>query len=212
MRLFVYAPCGTAVTRGGRVFGVGFDNVLLAARGGDESAWTRLYLDLAPVITGYLKGHRCPQPEDVASETLLQVVRDLQRFDGDESAFRSWVFTVAHHRMIDAHRHHSVRPCDPTDGQILEAALPVESWEEHAVAHLGVAELEHLLEATSRDQREVLLLRYVADLSLHEAAEVLGKEYNTVKALHRRGINALRAHIAGAAYPSTRSRALTTSG
>lgn len=194
------------------MFGECFDKVLLAARRGDESAWTRLYLDLAPVITGYLKGQRCPQPEDVTSETLLQVVRDLERFDGNEPKFRSWVFTLAHHRMIDAHRHRWVRPCDPIETQLLEAALPPESWEEYAVAHMGVAELEFLLEAVSRDQHDVLLLRYVADLSLHEAAEVLGKEYNAVKALHRRGINALREHVAETAYPSTGSRALTTSG
>lgn len=194
------------------MFGEGFDNVLIAARRGDESAWTRLYLDLAPVITGYLRGHRCPQPEDVTSETLLQVVRDLRRFEGDESKFRSWVFTLAHHRMIDAHRHHFARPFDPTDADVLAAALPSESWEQHTVDHMGSAEVDLLLEATSRDQRDVLLLRYVADLSLHEVAEVLGKEYNAVKALHRRGMNALRAHIDGNAYPSSRLQALTTSG
>jgi DNA-directed RNA polymerase specialized sigma24 family protein len=55
-----------------------------AARRGDETAWTRLYLDLAPTLTGYLRGRGCPTPEDVTSETLLQVVRDLCRFDGDE--------------------------------------------------------------------------------------------------------------------------------
>jgi RNA polymerase sigma factor (sigma-70 family) len=64
-----------------------------------------------------------------------------------------------------------------------------------------VVELEPLLRACTPDQRDVLLLRYVADLSLQQVAEVLGKEYNAVKAVHRRALNALRTHLVGAAYP-----------
>jgi RNA polymerase sigma factor (sigma-70 family) len=194
------------------VFGQGFDRVLAAARRGDETAWTELYLDLAPVLTGYLIGQGSPVAEDIASETLLQVVRDLRRFQGDEVAFRSWVFTIAHHRLIDAVRQAAVRPSDAVEPQVLERHGPVATFEDDAIGHLGPAELEHLLVATTPDQRDVLLLRYVADLSLHEVAEVLGKEYNAVKALHRRAMDALRAHIGAGAYPGRRPRALTSSG
>ncbi len=198
------------------MFGDGFDRVLAAARGGDEAAWTRLYLDLAPVITGYLRGHGCRTAEDVTSETLLQVVRDLHRFDGGESAFRSWVFTIAHHRMIDATRHGQARPSDPAEPEELEAALPGQDFEEAAIAELGSSELDPLLAGATPDQRDVLLLRYVADLTLHEVAEVLDKRYDAVKALHRRGLDALRAHIAadtGRRVSPRRARGtLTTSG
>lgn len=194
------------------MFGEGFDHLLAAARRGDEAAWTKLYLDLAPVLTGYLAGQRCPTPEDVTAETLLQVVRDIDRFTGDESKFRSWVFTIAHHRMIDERRKLQARPSDPTRHDLLEDRGPTETFEDEAIANLGPAELEHLLRATSPDQRDVLLLRYVADLSLHDAAEVLGKQYNAVKALHRRGLDALRAHVASDAYPAQGARTLSPSG
>ena len=194
------------------MFGEGFDKLLAAARRGDEAAWTKLYLDLAPVLTGYLAGQRCPGPEDVTAETLLQLVRDIDRFRGDESAFRSWVFTIAHHRMIDERRKQWARPADATDNQLLEDRGPTENFEDEAIANLGPAELEHLLRATTPGQRDVLLLRYVADLSLHEAARVLGKDYNAVKALHRRGLDALRAHVASEEYPVRPARTLSPSG
>ena len=194
------------------MFGQGFERVLASARRGDESAWTALYLDLAPVLTGYLNGQRCPNAEDVASETLLQVVRDLHRFDGDETAFRSWVFTIAHHRLIDARRHLSARPADATEDEVLERHSRAESFEDMAIAALGSSELEHLLQAATPAQRDVLLLRYVADLTLHEVAEVIGKDYNTTKALHRRAMDALRAHIDTGAYPDRGRAALTRSG
>ena len=194
------------------MFGDGFERVLAAARRGDEAAWTRLYLDLAPVLTGYLAGQGCASPEDITSETLLQVVRDLHRFDGEESSFRSWVFTIAHHRMIDEVRRVKARPADATEEEQLDRHAPSHSFEDAAVGNLGPAELEYLLAATTPDQRDVMLLRYVADLTLHEVAEVLGKEYNAVKALHRRALDALRAHVDSDAYPRVARRALSSSG
>lgn len=191
------------------MFGEGFERLLAAARRGDESAWTRLYLDLAPVLTGYLRGRGARNAEDVTSETLLQVVRDLHRFDGDESAFRSWVFTIAHHRMIDDARREHARPADSTETAELDRHAPSHTFEDETVANLGGHQLEYLLRATTPDQRDVLLLRYVADLTLHEAAAVLGKEYNAVKALHRRGVDALRAHVHSTAYPGESHRALS---
>ena len=205
-------PRSSKLEEGGTLFGEGFERTLASARRGDAAAWTALYLDLAPVLNGYLHGQRCPSAEDVTSETLLQVVRDLHRFDGDETAFRSWVFTIAHHRLIDARRHAAARPSDATEDQILERHSGTESFEEVAIASLGSSELEHLLAVATPAQRDVLLLRYVADLTLHEVAEVIGKDYNTTKALHRRAMDALRAHIAAGAYPTRGRAALTRSG
>ena len=187
------------------MIGEGFERLLHAARRGDEGAWTRLYLELAPVLTGYLIGQGCKDAEDVTSETLLQVVRDLHRFDGSESKFRSWVFTIAHHRLIDHVRRSKSRPSEATEDRELDRQGPTDSFEDRTIANLGPAELEHLLRACTTDQRDVLLLRYVADLSLHDAAEVLGKEYNAVKALHRRGLDALREHLAPAERSSVSS-------
>jgi RNA polymerase sigma-70 factor (ECF subfamily) len=52
-----------------------------------------------------------------------------------------------------------------------------------------------LLERISPDQSEVLLLRIVADLSVDETAAVVGKSYEAVKALQRRGLAALRRQL-----------------
>lgn len=192
------------------MFGQGFDFILRHARQGDPQAWRALDGEFRPVIRGYLRGQGCPNPDDVTQETMLQVVRDLHRFEGDEARFRSWVFTIAHHRMVDARRSHASRRSDPTDSEVIEHALPAAApSEDIAVGNATTRELAVLLEAVTEDQRDVLMLRYVADLSLHEVAAALGKEYGAVKALHRRGLEALRAHLAGAEYPSRGDVALT---
>jgi DNA-directed RNA polymerase specialized sigma24 family protein len=47
-----------------------------------EWAWTRIYDELAPKIVGYLCAHGAADPEDVAGEVFLQVVRGLPDFRG----------------------------------------------------------------------------------------------------------------------------------
>ena len=89
-----------------------FTSLLESARQGSEAAWQELYDGLAPVVLGYLRANSAPDPEDVLSEVFLQVARDIATFDGEEKGFRSWVFTIAHHRLIDARRHSARRPVD----------------------------------------------------------------------------------------------------
>ena len=194
------------------MIGEGFEACWQQHAAGRSAAWRRFYLELQPALVGYLRGRGCASPEDVASETLLQVVRDLRSFTGTEANFRSWVFSIAHHRMIDAARRDSV-PGPPTaaETEVLEACLAPHPHRRGGADNLGGAELEHLLAACTTDQRDVLLLCYVADLRLHQAAEVLGKEYNAVKATHRRAISALRARLDGVEYPRRGRRSLTSS-
>ena len=81
-----------------------FASVLEAAQAGAEWAWSRLYRDLAGPVLGYLRTRGAAEPEDLVGEVFLQVARNLGTFDGDYRSFRSWVFTVAHHRVVDERR------------------------------------------------------------------------------------------------------------
>jgi RNA polymerase sigma-70 factor (ECF subfamily) len=172
--------------------------LLEGARGGDEGAWAEIYGELAPGVLGYLRGSRAPDPEDTMSEAFLQVARDLHRFDGDWPHFRSWVFTVAHHRLLDAKRHTSRRPVDPV-AEPPEPHRPGDGDDaaDEALARIGEEEVERVLAKLSRDQRAVLLLRIVGDLSLDQVAEALGKRTGAIKQLQRRGLAAVQRELEG---------------
>jgi RNA polymerase sigma factor (sigma-70 family) len=64
--------------------------------------------------------------------------------------------------------------------------------EAEAIARLAQERVQALLGRLSADQRDVLVLRVLADLSVDETAAVLGKSYEAVKALQRRGLASLR--------------------
>jgi RNA polymerase sigma factor (sigma-70 family) len=171
-----------------------FTSLLEAAREGNEAAWQDLYNSLAPAILGYLRANSAPDPEDVLGEVFLQVARDIARFDGEEPGFRSWVFTIAHHRLIDARRHSARRPVELSP-EPPEPGGHADDAADEALAKIGTDEVQRVLSVLSEDQRAVLLLRVIGDLSIEDVAKAVGKRPGAVKALQRRGLAAVKREL-----------------
>ena len=174
------------------MIGPGFDPVLDAAKAGAEWAWSALYNDLAGQILGYLRAQGASEPEDRLGDVFLQLARNISTFEGTEEAFRSWVFMIAHHRVIDERRRRFRRRELPTDDNLDDVADPERSAEEEAGDLLSAAEIHDLLQVLSGAQRDVLTLRIIAGLTIPEIAVILKKRPGAVKALQRRGLDALR--------------------
>jgi RNA polymerase sigma-70 factor (ECF subfamily) len=159
--------------------------------GGDPVDAAEVYRTLAPQVLGYLRGQRVVDPEDLLGEVFLQVSRDLHRFEGDRDDLRRWVFTIARHRAIDGHRRRERRP---------EVLVADRLDHEHAAAGLEDPVDEDLVEALTtltHEQREVVLLRFVADLSLEQVAGVTGRSVGAVKAMQHRALEQLRTRLDG---------------
>lgn len=155
---------------------------------------TRIYDDLASAVTGYLRLRGAPEPDDAASEVFLGVFRNLGSFSGGEDKFRSWVFTIAHRRLLDERRRAARTPrIDPLP-EVLPA-LPGGDVETEALGVLGEEWVRDVLDRLSPEQREVLLLRVVADLPVEEVARILGKRPGAVRALQHRGVATLRRQL-----------------
>ncbi len=175
--------------------GENFDATLRAARAGDEWAWRALYAEFAPALLGYLRARRADQPDDVLGEVMLQIVRDLASFDGGKDEFRSWAFTIAHHRLLDHRRRSARRPAEPTPAPELERLGPLGDTEEDALRALSVARVGRLLSKLSPDQQNVVLLRVLGDLTSEQVAQVIGKTTGAVKALQRRGLETIKSEL-----------------
>ena len=150
------------------------DEWLARARAGEEAAFLELWRELQPRLLRYLRAANCADPDDVASETWLQVIRDLDRFRGDWDDFRRWLFTVARHRSIDAARARQRRPTVPlpddfdrlADGQALE---------DRVIEAMSAQDATRLLAGLSRDQAQAVALRVIAGLDTSATASVLGR-------------------------------------
>lgn len=170
--------------------GENFQTTLDAARQAAPWAWSAIYEELAPAVTGYLRANGVPDPDDVTAEVFLRVVQDVGKFEGDEPHFRSWVFVIAHHRMVDDRRRRIRHPQATLRLEMLEGRAHG-NVEREAMDHLTTGTVQAIINRCAADQREVLLLRVIAGLTLAETAEVVGKSLGAVKALQRRGIAAI---------------------
>ncbi len=171
--------------------GPDFDSVLQAGRSGAAWALERLYQALSPAVLGYLQVQGAADPEDLTNEVFLGVLRRIASFDGTEDEFRSWVFTIAHSRVIDERRRNDRRPKLGGDGE--DASDPAGGDVEHdALQRLSSQRVQALCEGLVADQRDVLLLRLMAGVTIEAIAEALGKSEGAVKALQRRGLANLR--------------------
>ena len=176
-----------------------FPRILAAACAGGEWAWRELYGAVAPQLTRYLRARGVPEPDDVVGETFVKVVRYIDGFEGDEVAFRTWVFTIGRNLVVDDLRKRSRRPVDVSpDDQLLKAA-PQGDAEDDAMQDLATAHVEDVLAHLSVDQRDVLLLRILGGLTIGEIAMVVGKKEGAVKMLQARGLAAIRRQISAGA-------------
>ena len=174
---------------------LGFDEVLKAAQGNAPWALTWLYESLAPGVTGYLRAQGVRDAEDVASEVFLSVLRRCSSFRGDEAQFRRWVFTIAHHRIVDSRRWDGRTPevgSLDVGGRVGMEPGRSPAAEDDALRNLSTERVSRLLSTLSDDQRSVLALRVVADLSVQDVAAALDKRPGAVKALQRRALATLR--------------------
>ncbi len=182
------------------------DAVIEQARAGDQTAMRQVYDLLGPRLVGYARGQGIEDPDVVANETLFRVLSGLDRFTGTPAALRSWAFTIAHNLIVDEHRRRARRP--PMSDVEVPASMAAPVDVELVVSvRVDVDRTLAAIGELAPAQRDVLLLRHVADLTLAETAEVLGKRANAVKQLQHRATKALAKQLADTAV--TRNDAAT---
>lgn len=163
-----------------------------AAKAGAEWAWAHLYRDLAGIVTGYLRSRGAADAEDLTSETFLQVARNINSFEGDYESFRSWVFVIAHRRLLDSRRATGRQPKTVSDEAHLAVVADGQQVDDEAIGRISTRNMEALLACLTEDQRDVLALRMIADLTVEQTAQALGKGVGAVKALQRRALATLK--------------------
>jgi RNA polymerase sigma-70 factor (ECF subfamily) len=158
---------------------------LRAAQDGDAKGFATLWRAMQPGVLRYLRVVVGDRAEDAASETWLQVIRDLHRFHGGPADFRGWLFRIARHRGIDEQRRRAATPtADPGGGTAPDAAT--QALEDNATTRaLG------LVGTLPPDQAEAVMLRVVAGLDVATTARILGKRPGAVRIATMRGLRRL---------------------
>ncbi|MFJ6194521.1 RNA polymerase sigma factor [Micromonospora sp. NPDC092111] len=173
-----------------------------AAQAGDEESFRFLYRTLQPGLLRYLTALVGADAEDVASETWLQISRDLPRFTGGE--FRAWTVTIARNRAMDHLRRQRRRPSLPVPVQALSDLAGDADTAERAGETIGTESALALIAALPPREAEAVLLRAVIGLDAESAGRVLGRRPGAVRTAAHRGLRRLAALLdrQGVAQPA----------
>lgn len=141
---------------------------------------------LEPVYTdcqrwAYHLAQNYSDAEDILSQAVLSALASFHQLK-NEDAFKTWMFRIIHNAFKLWLRSNKRQP-DAVNPQDLSYKSPADEW----TAHLQRTQLvRQLLGRLADDQREALVLFELQELSVKEAAQVLGKKETAVRVtLHR---------------------------
>jgi RNA polymerase sigma-70 factor (ECF subfamily) len=172
--------------------GAAFGSVLRAAQHGEGWAVGELYRALQPPLLAYVRARSPHDADDICGEVWLAVARSLPGFEGDEAAFRGWLFTIAHRQVVGGWRKRGRRRTDIVDPREIEAPSTDDTAAEAVERAGSQAAVDALVRGLSPDQAEVVLLRVVAGLDVAQVARITGKRPGTVRVLQHRALQRLR--------------------
>jgi RNA polymerase sigma-70 factor (ECF subfamily) len=159
--------------------------LVVRSQAGDEPAFRELVERYAPRLRYYLRKMLADAhaAEDALQDVWLDVFRALPRLS-DAGAFTAWVYRIARDRAFRMGRQRRYQP-------LVEADVPaVEDAEDFSATD---AEAIHLaLDALGPEHREVLVLRFLEEMSYEDIARVAGCELGTVRSRLHYAKRALR--------------------
>jgi RNA polymerase sigma-70 factor (ECF subfamily) len=164
----------------------------------DPAAFDGLYLLFADRVFRYLLA-RIGDPdlaEDITAQVFVRLIEKIGIFRigprDNVAIFSAWLYRLAHNKMVDVLRSHKRTQESP-----LEHAAHVVSGQtmEAVEDHLDFQRVLHTLRVLNEQQREVIVLRFVEELSIAETAQIMQKSEGAVKALQHRALETLRRHL-----------------
>jgi RNA polymerase sigma-70 factor (ECF subfamily) len=169
------------------------DELVRAAMAGDRDAVGRLLAAVRPYVVRYCRARlRSPSAaEDVAQEVCLAVLTGLPGYRFEKRPFLAFVYGIAAHKVIDAHRA-ARRVRWDLDVEIPDSVDTGEGPEQHALRVELSDELRGLLDELPDKQREILVLRVALGLSAEETAAAVGSTPGAVRVAQHRALARLR--------------------
>ena len=170
--------------------------LLQRARRWDETALTEIYDTYAPSIYRYVYRRigNAETAQDLTAETFQRFLEALKRAGGPREHLSGWLYRVAHNLIVDHYRGQPVEA--PTSLDLVDPAVP--AMHEQRMARQYQAERARAaLQMLTPLQQQVVVLRFLEELSLQEVADILDRTVGSVKALQHRAVSSMQQILEG---------------
>ncbi|MEZ0448900.1 RNA polymerase sigma factor [Cellulomonas sp. ICMP 17802] len=162
-----------------------------AAAAGDRDAMRTLYEALASRVAGYLEFRGAEDPAGMTNDVFVRVLARMAEVTGGWPGFRAYVFTVAHGKLVDELRSRHRRPVH-LEYEADSDPRTHASAEDQALDRAGGSDALAVLDLLPEDQRAVVTLRVLGELTVKETAVAIGRSEVAVKKLQSKALGSLR--------------------
>lgn len=177
------------------------ENAVARASAGDSEAFSFLYERNVSRIYNYIyyRIGSDSDAEDITSRVFYRAFGHINTYVDKGVPFSAWLYRIAHNLIANWHRDTHRRKEVPLEDQI---ELPVKA-DHPERAMEKTQEVEQLLQGIRRlspDRQQLLILKFVEDLSNAEIADIMGKSEGAIKSLYHRALIALRVEMEKIGY------------
>ena len=160
-----------------------------------ETELTGLYGEYYDKIARYASVHigNRNDAEDIAGDVFLKALESLGSYKHRGVPMQAWLFTIAHNLVVDYLRKMSKRKTVDIDNITVRSN---ENPEAVAEVNVEIERVKKAMEQLTRDQREVLSLRFFGELASKETAAIMGKSDGAVREMQRAATSKLRILLA----------------
>lgn len=170
------------------------DEIVRRAQQRDRAAFGELYELYGRKLYAYFSynlGSQQHAAEDLTEEVFLKLLEKIDGFRFTGVPFTAWMYRIAHNHLVDYVRHQKRETAFSLE-ETPPSLEPCDSQEEELELRLSSQGLKEALHQLTFEQRQVILLRFVQDLSIADTARIMGKGEDAVKKLQSRALKSLK--------------------
>ena len=170
----------------------GEKRIIQRAKRGEASAFGLLYDRYQPQIYRFifLKVSRREEAEDLTHQVFLQALQHIGEYEDVGFPFTSWLYRIARNEVIDHYR--TKRQAISLDDVAPEYFATLDRAMEDAERRMDVRRVTDALKQLKPEYQDVIIMRFIEDLSPKEIAVALQKSEGAVKLLQHRAVKQLQ--------------------
>lgn len=157
-----------------------------------------LYYDKIYAYAYFKVGNRF-EAEDIAEHVFLKALENIASFEWRGYPFSSWLFRIASNLVVDHYRANNRYETVEVDDEAYIEGDKVVCPERLALKEFDRQEVVKAIRMLTEDQRQVVVMRFIAGMTNEEVAKAIGKSIGAVKVLQHRALGAL-GRILGAVF------------
>lgn len=164
------------------------------AKSGDSESFAQLYDAYVERVYRYVyfRVSDDAEAEDLTSQVFLKAWEHLNKFQPGSSPFLAWLYTIARNQVIDHYRTHiETVPLE----KAAAVASRVNAVDEQVELRFELQAMRDALQFLTEEQKQVLILKFIAGLETREIARLMKKAEGAIRALQMRALQALAKYL-----------------